>query len=256
MVRQDETERDVVKQAYQNKHHADYHKRQFSELYRSTAHLIDFVREHLGSSIGAPYTAMDVGCGGGANIYHLAKHMPQTEWVGLDWADQFFDLGRDYLTQANINYRLVKGDFYKLTRDFGEKSFDLVFSIQTLSWLPAYEDAVSEILLVARQWVFVTSLFTDYQVDVITRVYPYDGPPWNEPLPYFYNVYCYSKFRDFCLAHGAQELKCFNFVMDVDLPEPEYKTMGTFTRKTESGERLQFSGPLYMPWRFVAIRMG
>jgi ubiquinone/menaquinone biosynthesis C-methylase UbiE len=255
MVRVDRADQEMVKDAYQDKHHVDYHKRQFSELYRSTAHLIDFVREHLGSSLGDPYTALDVGCGGGANIYHLSKHMPRTEWVGVDWADQFFDLGQDYLKGANVDFRLVKGDFFELTKDFGEKSFDIAFSIQTLSWLPTYEDALRELLQVARCWVFVTSLFTDYHVDVISKVHLYTTPTWNPPVPYFYNIYSYPRFEDICRRHGAAAIYVRDFIIDIDIPESTTGTMGTFTRRLESGERLQFSGPLHMPWKLIAIKM-
>jgi ubiquinone/menaquinone biosynthesis C-methylase UbiE len=248
-------ERESVKREYQQGHHADYHARQFTRLYRSTAHLIEFVQVHLGGSTATSYSALDVGCGAGANIYHLAQYLPHTDWVGVDWADHFFAVGQNYLKQANVNCRLVKGDFYQLTRDFGAKSFDLVFSIQTLSWLPGYEDALRELLRVARRWVFISSLFTDYRVDVISKVYPYAESSWDPPSPYFYNIYSYPRFQDVCRQQGATALYARDFVMDIDLPEPTTRTMGTFTRRLEYGERMQFSGPLHMPWRFIAIRM-
>ena len=39
--------------------------------------------------------------------------------------------------------------------------------------------------------------------------------------------------------------------MDIDLPKPDSPRMGTYTVKSESGERLQFSGALFMSWYFV-----
>jgi len=251
-----EADRQMVKREYQDERHADYHTRQFEEPYRSTVHLSTFVKSVLGDSVEEPLRAIDIGCGGGANIYHLAKVLPKTEWVGIDWADQFFDLGRPHMAGAKVNCEFIKGDFYQLTKIFGEKSFDLAYSIQTLSWLPGYEDAFLEILRVTRKWAFVTSLFTDYRADIISRVHPYQGPPWDKPAAYFYNVYCYDRFYDFCLAHGASELISQDFVMDIDLPEPEGKAMGTYTKRLEGEKRMQFSGPMHMPWRFIAIRMG
>lgn len=248
-------DREVVKAEYQRQDHLKYHKRQFEEPYRSIVALLDFVKNILTDSINTPFKAIDVGCGGGANMYHLAKILNTTEWVGVDWANHFFNIGRPYMAQINVKCDFIKGDFYRLSEIFGSKSFDIAFSIQTLSWLPGYEDALLEILHVARKWVFVTSLFTEYWTDVISRVYPYDGAPWKKPPPYFYNIYSYDKFKDFCLAHGAAEFYCQDFVMDIDLPMPKNNTMGTFTRKLEGGERIQFSGPLYMPWKFIAIRM-
>lgn len=149
----------------------------------------------------------------------------------------------------------IKRDFYRLSEIFGSKSFDIAFSIQTLPWLPSYEDALLEILRVARKWIFLTSLFTKYYTDVISRVYLYDCAPWRKLPPYFYNIYSYDKFKDFCLDHGATELICKNFVMDVDIPEPAGHGIGTYTKRLERGNRMQFSGPLNMPWQFIAIRM-
>jgi len=57
-------EREIVKNEYQSFRHADYHARQFTELYRSTAKLIDFVRCNIANT-AASYKAIDVGCGGG-----------------------------------------------------------------------------------------------------------------------------------------------------------------------------------------------
>jgi tRNA G46 methylase TrmB len=105
-------DRQMVKRQYQDERHADYHTRQFEEPYRSTVHLCSFVKSILGDGVEAPIRAIDIGCGGGANIYHLGKVLPKTEWVGIDWADQFFDLGRPHIVKAGIACEFIQGDFY------------------------------------------------------------------------------------------------------------------------------------------------
>ena len=42
----------------------------------------------------------------------------------------------------------------------------------------------------------------------------------------------------------------------VDLPKPEHGGMGTYTETTASGRRIQLSGPLLLPWKFIALRLG
>jgi len=194
-----------------------------------------------------------LGAEGGGNISHLSKVLIKTSWVGLDWADKFFELGERLMEMKKVNCHFIKGDFYKLEKNFGEKSFDLVFSIQTLSWLPRYEEALEQLLKISRGWVFVTSLFTDFHVDIISKVFQYNS--WKAKNPYYYNIYCFERFRDFCLQHGAKEVMAEDFVIDIDLAPPAHKQMGTCTIKTSKQEILQFSGPLHMPWKFIAIKM-
>ena len=155
-----------------------------------------------------------------------------------------------------VNCHFIKGDFYELEEIFGEKSFDLVFSIQTLSWLPRYEEALEQLLKISRGWIFITSLLTDFHVDVISKVFEYtkNKNGYKTKYPYNYNIYCFERFRDFCLQHGAKEVMAEDFVIDIDLAPPTHKQMGTYTIKTFNQNRLQFSGPLHMPWKLIAIK--
>lgn len=245
---------DIVKKAYLDDKHLEYHSKQFHEPYRSTLHLCNFVKRTV--DVNLPYEAIDVGCGGGGNIFHLHKLLTKTSFVGLDWADEFFELGKRFMKDANCHF--IKGDFYELEKNFGEKSFDLVFSIQTLSWLLRYEEALEQLLKISRRWVFVTSLFTDFHVDVISKIFEYtkNKNGWKTKYPYYYNIYSFERFRDFCLLHGAKEVIAEDFVIDIDLAPPTHtKHMGTYTIKTFKQDRLQFSGPLHMPWKVIAIKI-
>lgn len=244
---------DTVKEAYLDDKHTEYHLKQFNKSYRSTVHLCDFVKNLIDVSL--PYKAIDVGCGAGANIFHLSKMLPKTSWVGLDWADKFFGLGKKFMKEDNCQF--IKGDFYELEKNFIEESFDLVFSIQTLSWLQQYEKAMEQLIKISRGWIFVTSLFSDFHVDVISEVFEYtkNNNDWEASYPYNYNVYSFERFHDFCLQHGAKEVIAKDFLIDIDLEPPMHKHMGTYTIRTLNQKRLQFSGPLHMPWKFIAIKM-
>jgi hypothetical protein len=182
--------------------------------------------------------------------------MPQAAWVGIDSADKFFSLARKYLP-GTVRYNLVKGDVYKLREKFPVGSFDVAFSIQTLTWLPRYEDVMREIMGVTGKWIFVTSLFSDFNVDVFSEVYEYkeDWTAANDS-PYNYNVYSFPKFRDFCMNCGAREVIGEDFIIDMDLVAPANKLMGTYTVDSLSGTRIQFSGPVFMPWKMIAVRLG
>jgi ubiquinone/menaquinone biosynthesis C-methylase UbiE len=233
--------------------HLDYHRRQFAEPYRSTVKFGEFVARMLANQSA---TALDVGCGAGANIFHLGRTLPEMRWTGVDIASYLFEIGREAMKGANITPELIQGDFLRLTELLPAHSFDAVFSIQTVSWLPGYDEFMQQLLAMVKPggWAFVTSLFTEFQVDARTEITEYaeDG---NALEPMFYNIYSCRRFEERCLQLGAKQVIWETFQMDVDLPLPTHGRMGTYTHRGADGRLLQLSGPLLMPWRFAAVRM-
>src|SRR2546422_7332784 len=127
---------DTQVSAWLEDRHLDYHRRQFAEPYRSTAHLCRFVQRVLGARVEAECSALDVGCGAGANIFHLSRVLTQARWTGVDIAGHLFDVHRALATEhggLRNPVDLISGDFYGLSGLLGSRSFDLAFSIQTVS---------------------------------------------------------------------------------------------------------------------------
>jgi SAM-dependent methyltransferase len=229
-----------------------YHSRQFEEPYRSTKHLAQFIRSLVPAPEGE---ALDVACGAGANIYYLSQLFTGCRWTGIDIVgDVLFPLGHAKFIERNLDVTLIDGDFYRLTEIFPDKQFDLVLSLQTLLALPSYEMALEQLLAVTRGWLFITSLFTDFNVDAKIEVMDYSWPEGTQG-PYYYSVWSLSRFRSFCEKRGCQKFISRDFELDIDLPPPETMGFRTFTKTLADGRRLQFTGPLLMPWKFVGIRM-
>lgn len=106
-------------------------------------------------------------------------------------------------------------------------------------------------------FIIIIFLFTDFWVDLAINVMQYESGKFNNPSgPYHYNIYCYGRFQENCLKLGATRLEYRDFHIDIDLFVPSHRLMGTYTLKAEGGKRLQYSGPLLMPWRFIAIQGG
>jgi SAM-dependent methyltransferase len=231
----------------------EYHRRQFAEPYRSTVALAKFVQSKVTPREGK---ALDVACGAGANIFHLGQLLKNYSWTGLDIAGEvLFPYTYTIFRENAINANLMVGDFYKLTEIFKNTKFDLVFSIQTLLTCPTYERPLDQLLAVTGEWLFVTGLFTDFNVDAKIEVMDYSWPSGTQG-PYYYNVYGLERFRAYCEARGCTEFISQDFQIDMDLPPPETKGFGTYTEMTTTGRRLQFTGPIFQPWKFIAIRMG
>jgi SAM-dependent methyltransferase len=229
----------------------DYHRRQFARAYRSTSRLGEFIRSLIGSTQGE---ALDVACGAGANIFHLAQIVPGFHWSGVDIAGEvLFPIGTPFFRSKDLEVDLRTGDFCNLEDHFGGKKFDLTLAVQTFSSIETYDLLLDQLLSVTRGWLFVNSMFTEFDVDVNIELTDYTWPE-DCPNPGNYNVYSLARFRKACEARGCKEFVSREFVIDIDLAPPAHGGLGTYTRKLEDGQRLQFSGPIFLPWTFVGVR--
>lgn len=235
--------------------HLKYHRGQFEQLYRSTAHLMKFVEQVLPDTHQS-FKAIDVGCGAGQNMYWLSQSLPGAEWVGIDFADHLFEIGLPFFQESGkVAPEFIKGDFYHLSDTFENQKFDIVFSLQTISWLPSYEPALEQLLDITDGWLFVSSLFTDFKVDAQIQVKDYSESD-NSGGPFYYNIYGYERFQEFCIIRGATEIVVEDFEIDIDLHLPTDMGLGTYTQLLANGKRQQLSGPLLMPWKLIALKVG
>ena len=228
-----------------------WHLEQFSDPKRSTIRLREFVTRIAGDA-QPPEEVLDAGCGAGANMSHLAHLWPTARWTGLDHDPELLAIGRQRLEPER--FTMVQGDFLALERLFGRKHFDVRFSIMTLSWIDDYERAVEQMFAVTRGWLFVLNLFSESELDAFIRMRG-RMPGRQQGYDEHYNVYSLPRFERFCRERGARAVVAEPFEIDVDLPRTDPTGMGTFTELTGDGRRIQFSGPLLMPWWFVAVRI-
>ena len=221
---------------------------------RNKPEQVKFFEELVGPYLGQSGTSvLDACCGVGDLIYFLSKLNSNAVFTGVDKAGFLINEARD-LFSGNACVDFQQGDIYALSQQFGVKSFDLSTCKQTLSWLPGYEKPVEELMAVTRRAVFISSLFYDGRIDFETRVREYTTDTGRDGYNAFYNVYSFPIFREFCLRRGAQDVVGFDFNIGIDLPRPANPDrMGTYTVQLQSGERMQISGALLMPWKIVRI---
>lgn len=227
-----------------------YHIRQFEEPYRSTVHLGRFLNR---LDLPPKADVLDVACGAGSTMLYLSQQFPDFRWTGVDYAgDLLFPIGRRYIDPSSKPITLMTGDMYKLAELFPGRKFDVVLCIQTLTFLPDYRAALEQLLAVTGSWLIVSSLFTDFDIDATIEVTDFTREDGVRE-PEHFNVYSLAQFRAFCAARGFQTLIASDFEIDVDLAPPASGGRGTYTRRLEDGRRLQFSGPVALPWKFLAI---
>lgn len=78
---------------------------------------------------------LELGCAGGGNLIPMAFAMPDSQFVGVDYAARQIDSGRDTIVQLGLtNIRLEQADIRELGPDFGQ--FDYIIAHGLYSWVP------------------------------------------------------------------------------------------------------------------------
>lgn len=239
-------------EAYENMDKG-YHERQFRETYRSTVAFCNWLEKIGFIHSESQLSILDLGSGQGANIYYMSKRYPKSTFLGIDINRDLVDKGNSFFKNNGVlNCFLKVGDIYNLDSSY-ISGFQGVVSLQTLSWLPEFKNAMNAIIKLEPQWIALTSLFYDGQISCTNEVIAYDDSltPYQK---FFYNIYSLPVLTKYLILNGYPDYYTSSFEIDIDLPKPNKKLMTTYTEKLEDGHRLQISGPLLMPWYFVAAR--
>ncbi len=231
----------------------EYHERQFKEPYRSTVAFCDWLESIGYIKKDSQLEIIDFCSGQGANIYYMGRRYPKCAFVGVDINPDIVKKGNSFFQTNDIrNCRLEVGDIYNLDGKYLSR-FDGIVSYQTLSWLPEFKKPIEAMIKLGAKWVALTSLFYDGQVSCTIEVRECDTnlEPFRDA---FYNVYSLPIIRKYFSEKGYSDFQFSSFEIDIDLPKPDKKVMSTYTEKMENGHRLQISGPLLMPWYFIATK--
>jgi len=228
-------------------HAYDYHLKQWNNPKRSTVSFQDFISKKIQSSANI----LDLGCGAGASTAFIARHAINCHFHGLDLSSDLINIGNRNSILFNIkNISFSKGNIYELNYYSG---VDGVISLQTLSWLPDYQEPIIEFIdKISPKWMAFSSLF--YEGDISCRI---EVTEHARDRKTFYNVYSLKEFNRFLGNYGYSITEYKKFLIDIDInKDTNLDVMSTYTQRTidDSEEiRLQISGPLLMNWYFVMI---
>lgn len=229
----------------------NYHSRQFKEPYRSTVAFCSWLEKIGYLTPDSTQKIIDIGTGQGANLLFMAKRYPKCTFVGVDINEDNIRVGNELLDAAGIdNCRLEVGNVYDLDQKHVD-AYDGIVSLQTLSWLPGFEEPLERMFDLRGKWLALTSLFYDGPVSCEISVKHYDEA-LQQDYDNYYNIYSLPVVEKFLSARGFTKFQTTKFDIDIDLPKPASGRMTTYTEELTSGRRLQVSGPLLMPWHFVA----
>jgi ubiquinone/menaquinone biosynthesis C-methylase UbiE len=231
----------------------DYFNRQFKAPYRSTVKFCDWLEQLGVLSKESNCKILDIGTGKGANLFYMVQRFPDCQYLGMDINTDFVQEGNSFFGKENINNcSLEYGDLYNLNFEKYTNKFEGIISYQTLSWLPEYENALTEAIKLNPKWISLSSLFYDGLVDCKVEIQEFKNPQErNSFKTSFYNIYSLPRIKNFFFEKGYKIFKYCPFEIDIDLPKPEHTYMQTYTQMLIDKKRVQISGPLLMNWYFI-----
>jgi len=227
-----------------------YHLQQWKEPKRSTISFAEFILPSLKST----KRIMDIGCGAGSVTSYLAAKYRHIDFIGLDYSDELVKIANELSAEQRLSNLLFgTDDWFNLKHYSG---IDGVLSLQTLSWLPQFEEPLQQLFeKVSPEWIAISSLF--YEGDISCKI---EVEEHVKKKKCFYNVYSLSAISRFADDFGYKLENATPFIIDIDIPRPSDKdSMGTYTVQTAESctaapRRLQISGPLLMNWYFIMLR--
>lgn len=234
----------------------EYHQKQYATPYRSTVRLMEFIERILGDEpVGE---LLDAACGAGANAFHMAQRWPKVSVTGMDQDADLVAFARQHAAQTPPgNRQFQTGDLCHAASLFRPKQFRYCTFIHTLFLFTPeeYPDILKNLLAVTREWIFISSLFGNHNLDVVCEIRDYTRPQAGGKKPLNYVILDERRFADRCQELGVKEVRFEEFSIDIDLSPPAEGGLGTHTVKDAQGQRLQFSGPVFMPWKFAALKV-
>lgn len=230
----------------------DYHKKQVEHPYRSTEVFIEWLEDLHFLNHDENICICDMACGG-ANTLYIGNRYQNIQVVGMDINQEFIDYGKEVLQcrSKHMNCKLYVEDWYHIDLKWIKK-FDGIISFQTLFTFPEYRVPLKKLTDLQPKWIAFSSLFYEGNIEYTIKFKDYyrrsEGAEYTE---YYYNIHSMPQVEQYLKSLGYHKFKFIPFDIDIDLPKQDTLDVGTYTKKTEDGKRIQISGGMMMPWYFV-----
>lgn len=218
-----------------------YHIRQYDQLYRSTVSLINFIKKHI--SLNKIYRCLDVGCGAGANIFHISKEIPFFHFEGLDIREDLIEFAKKM--QPEINFYCADFSTFNVSGQY-----DIITAIHFTPSFPLdLRDFIIKANELAKEYIILTGLFSEGWLEQHTIAYDL-----KENWEGMYKIYSLERLKEIVahvIPNSTIVIEPFN--IDIEIPKKSNQ-FGTYTVKVQDGNLLQISGYMLMPWYNILIK--
>ena len=143
-----------------------YHENQWKNPKQSTKAFFNFAKIELSQSSHI----LDCGGGSGGPSFYLASLLPTVQFTVFDYSFELITedrLANNEFNQRNLAFQ--QGDIYALKRDFCGNC-DGIISLQTLSWLPDFQEPLAAMMEIGVKFIAISSLFFEGNISTTTQV--------------------------------------------------------------------------------------
>ena len=193
----------------------------------------------------------DIACGGGTLSYHLHEKFPEAEFTLVDFNPDAIEIAKVNNPQPHFNF--YTDSIYELN-NLQDGYFDLVCCWQTLSWLEEPKKALEQLIRITKPGgkIYASSLFNlEKDVDLYTKVLDHSHESGKQGIFFNYNTYSRKSIAEW-LEGKIKKFNILPFHPEMDF-EFNGKGIGTYTIKTENGQRLQISAGILLNWGILII---
>ena len=198
-----------------------------------------------------PLEIADIAAGGGTLSFHINKIFPDAKYTVVDYNKDAIKLAGEI--NPGKNFKFIVDNIYDL-KNLKSNSFDVVFCWQTLSWIANPENALKQLIRIAKPngKIYLSSLFNiDFDVDIYSKVFDHSGKNTLTERFSEYNTYSEKTVANW-LNGAVKKWKIFEFTPEINF-KSKGRGIGTFTVKTETKKRIQISGGMLMNWGVLYI---
>lgn len=172
---------------------------------------------------------------------------------GIDINNNLIEIGNKILKERKIyNVVLKHGNIFQINRNELDE-IDGIISLQTFNILSSYTEIVRCMCELEPTWIAFSTLGFEGLIDYNIKLFDYTKNKTGEYSEVFYNIYSLPKMKEFFSSLGYSTFDYIKFEIDIDLPQTNKMGRGTYTIRTEEGNRIQISGGMMMPWYFVFV---
>lgn len=243
-------------------HGIEYAKNDFINPKISSIKFVEFLRKNnlIEDKKGI---CIDLGSGPGSGTYFIAKNFKNSYFLGIDY-------NKDYIQWTKLFFNSSEGSKFNLKNlqiEFGDwnkpdeiinkangKDIQTLISVHSLCTQKKFENAIDRIIDLNPDKIVFNSLFYEGPLDV--RIHINDR---NSNLKYSnpdadFNIFSLPALKEYLNDKGYSKFIFEKFDIGKKLPKPKDGIRGTYTINSEFGKYSQFSGPVYLPWYFVAAQ--
>jgi SAM-dependent methyltransferase len=234
------TYREYVEDEDFHRGYAEYQRRYATQPPERDKVTIELVRRLVAGRTGV--RLLDAGCSTGNLLLHLSRAVPGLELTGGELVDAVIEANRRNPDLAGTTFERLD------VLDLPAARWDIVVVNAVFYLFPwgEFERALASVsrALVPGGSLVAFDFFHEWGQDlaIVER-------SETHPNGLALHLRPQRDVEPLLRRHGFERVEFRPFSIPIDLPRPErLEDMGSYTRRTEDGERLLFRGALFQPW--------